>query len=212
MIRRIREDIQNVMANDPAARSSLEVFLTYSGLHAVWMHRVTHRLYQWRFYTFSRILSQLMRFLTGIEIHPGAEIGERLFIDHGHGIVIGETAQIGDDVAMYQGVTLGGTGKDTGKRHPTIGNNVLLSAGSKVLGPIVVGSHSKIAAGAVVLKDVPPHSTAVGVPAKVVKENGERIQDADWVRSLSELEQQIAVLTDELHDLRATENLVRTHC
>ncbi len=205
MISEIREDIANVLKHDPAARSAFEVFLTYSGLHAVWAHRVSNKLYLHRWYTVARILSQLVRIVTGIEIHPGAKIGRRFFIDHGHGVVIGETAEIGDDVVMYQGVTLGGTGKDVGKRHPTIGNHVLLSVGSKVLGPIVVGDYSKIAAGAVVLKNVPENSTVVGVPGKIVKENGKRLQSADWVGTFAELEKQVGILTDQLHDFHDTE-------
>ncbi|MDI3328256.1 MAG: serine O-acetyltransferase [Alicyclobacillaceae bacterium] len=179
MFRRLREDIACVMERDPAARSALEVILTYSGLHAIWFHRIAHWLYLRKRYTLARMLSQFARFLTGIEIHPGARIGRRLFIDHGSGVVIGETAEIGDNVTIYQGVTLGGTGKEKGKRHPTIGNNVLISAGAKVLGSITVGDNSKIGAGSVVLKDVPPNSTVVGIPGRVVVQDGRRVDDLD---------------------------------
>lgn len=155
--------------HDPAARSTLEVILTYPGVHALLYYRIAHRLYRWNLFLIARIISQIARFFTGIEIHPGAQIGQRLFIDHGMGIVIGETAVIGDNVKMYHGVTLGGTGKDQGKRHPTIKNNVLLSANCSVLGPIMVGTNAKIGAHAVVLKDVPADTTAVGIPTEIVE-------------------------------------------
>ena len=166
---RLRETIQTIKDHDPAARSTLEVVLTYPGLHAILIYDIAHFFYKRKWYTFSRVLSHLGRFLTGIEIHPGATIGHRLFIDHGMGIVIGETAEVGDDVMIYHGVTLGGTGKDTGKRHPTIGNNVLLSAHVQVLGPIKIGENAKIGASAVVVSDIPPDVTAVGIPAKIVR-------------------------------------------
>lgn len=166
---------------DPAARSRLEVFLLYPGVHAVLYHRMAHWLYRHRRFFLARCISQWSRFWTGIEIHPGATIGRRLVIDHGSGIVIGETAEIGDDCLLYQGVTLGGTGKDQGKRHPTIGNNVLVGSGAKVLGPFKVGDNARIAAGAVVLQEIPANCTAVGVPAHVVRVNGQPVSYADNV-------------------------------
>lgn len=177
MLRTIRKDIQAVFERDPAAKNILEVLLCYPGLHALMIHRVAHRLYRWRLYTLARLVSHISRFLTGIEIHPGAKIGEGVFIDHGAGVVIGETAEVGNNVTMYQGVTLGGTGKEKGKRHPTIGNNVVISAGAKILGSITVGDNSKIGAGSVVLKPVPPNCTVVGVPGRIVRRDGKRVQD-----------------------------------
>ena len=170
----IKTDIQSVKDRDPAAHSSLEIILTYSGLHAVIMYRAAHQLYIRKHGTLARIVSQLARFLTGIEIHPGAKIGKGLLIDHGSGVVIGETAEIGDNCLLYQGVTLGGTGKDHGKRHPTLGNNVMVGSGAKILGPFKVGDGAKIAANAVVLEEVPPNCTAVGVPARIVRSNGKK--------------------------------------
>ncbi len=164
----VREQIETVFKRDPAARSVLEILLCYPGFHAVLFHRVAHGLYRRGWFTLARAISQLARTLTGIEIHPGATIGRRFFIDHGMGVVIGETSEIGDDVLLYQGVTLGGTGKDSGKRHPTIGNDVVIGTGATVLGNIRIGDHVKIGAGSVVLHPVPDHSTAVGVPARVV--------------------------------------------
>jgi serine O-acetyltransferase len=163
----IRAEIKNIMERDPAARNIFEVLL-YPSLHAILLHRVAHYLYKANVPFFPRLISQLSRFFTGIEIHPGAKIGQNFFIDHGTGVVIGETAEIGDNVTLYQGVTLGGTGKERGKRHPTLGNNVLVGVGAAVLGAITIGDNARIGGGAVVLKDVPPNSTAVGVPAKVV--------------------------------------------
>lgn len=171
----LREDIQAIKDRDPAAKSSLEIFLLYPGLKAIRMYRRAHKHYLKGHSFRARYISQKAARKTGIEIHPGATIGRRLVIDHGTGIVIGETTEIGDDVLIYQGVTLGGTGKDVGKRHPTIGNGVMISAGSKVLGPITIGDNSRVAAGAVVLKDVPPDSTVVGVPAHVVRQNGKKV-------------------------------------
>lgn len=164
---------------DPAARSTLEIVLTYSGLHAIWFHRMNHWLFKHGLRLVPRLGSQWARFLTGIEIHPGAQIGDGFFIDHGMGVVIGETTEIGQNVTLYQGVTLGGTGKETGKRHPTIRDNVVVGVGAKVLGPIEIGTSSKIGAGAVVLNPVPPNSTAVGVPARVVVQEGERVDVID---------------------------------
>ena len=170
------ETLNAYQKRDPAARSKLEIFLLYAGVHATLYHRLAHWLYRHRLRFLARCVSQWSRFWTGIEIHPGATIGRRLVIDHGTGIVIGETAQLGDDVLLYQGVTLGGTGKDTGKRHPTLGNNVLVGAGAKVLGPITIHDNARIAAGAVVLQEVPEGATAVGVPAQIVRVNGERVR------------------------------------
>ena len=181
---RLGETLRAYQARDPAARSRLEIFLLYPGVHAMIFHRVSHWLWRHHLRFLARLNSQIARHCTGIEIHPGAVIGRRLVIDHGMGIVIGETAEIGDDVLLYHGVTLGGTGKDQGKRHPTIGNNVLLSTGSKVLGPFKVGDGARIAANAVVLKEVPEDATAVGVPARVVRIAGEKtnfVGDVDQV-------------------------------
>lgn len=172
MFRQFKEDIKTILERDPAAKGYLEVILCYPGLHAVICHRIAHSLYKRRAFVLSRLLSQVSRFFTGIEIHPGAVIGRRLFIDHGSGIVIGETTEVGDDVTLYQGVTLGGTGKDKGKRHPTIGHNVTVGSGAKILGPITIGHNAKIGAGAVVVRCIPPNSTAVGVPAHVVRRDG----------------------------------------
>lgn len=165
----IIEDIKAVFERDPAAKSLLEVLLCYPGLHAIINHRFAHFLYKHRLFLIARIISQVSRFFTGIEIHPGAVIGRRFFVDHGMGVVIGETTEIGDDVTMYQGATLGGTGKDKGKRHPTIGNNVTIGAGAKVLGPLTIGDNTKIGAGAVVLKNLSSNITAVGIPAQETK-------------------------------------------
>lgn len=172
MFERLRKDIQVIFDRDPAAKSVLEVLLCYPGLHVIWFHRVAHRLYKRGWVLLPRLISNLARFLTGIEIHPGATIGEGLFIDHGTGVVIGETAELGSNVTLYQGVTLGGTGKEKGKRHPTVGDNVVIATGAKVLGSFKVGSNSKIGAGSVVLSEVPPNSTVVGIPGKVVMKDG----------------------------------------
>lgn len=168
MFKNLRYDINTILKNDPAARSSLEVLLLYPSIHALIFYRISHFLYSKKLFFLARFISQIGRFLTGIEIHPGAKIGRGLFIDHGMGVVIGETTEIGDDVTLYHGVTLGGTGKHKGKRHPTVGNNVVVGTGAKVLGPITIGDNSKIGANAVVLKDVPSNATAVGMPARVV--------------------------------------------
>jgi serine O-acetyltransferase len=175
LLKMFKEDIEVVFDQDPAARSYLEVILTYAGLHAIWSHRMAHALFKKNFFFLARSISQISRFFTGIEIHPGATIGRRFFIDHGMGIVIGETCEIGDNVSVFQGVTLGGTGKEKGKRHPTIKDNVLIATGAKVLGSITVGENSKIGAGSVVLKEVPPNSTVVGIPGKVVIQDGIKI-------------------------------------
>jgi serine O-acetyltransferase len=175
MFDRLKRDIRVVFERDPAAKSVLEVIFCYPGLHVIWFHRLAHRLYKRGWILLPRLISNLARLITGIEIHPGATIGEGLFIDHGMGVVIGETAEIGDNVTLYQGVTLGGTGKEKGKRHPTIGNNVVIATGAKVLGSFKVGDNSKIGAGSVVLAAVPPNSTVVGIPGKVVMKDGYKV-------------------------------------
>jgi serine O-acetyltransferase len=175
MLERVRKDIEAIFGRDPAAKSVLEVVLCYPGLHAIWLYRISHWLYKRSFIVLPRLISQFARFITGIEIHPGATIGEGLFIDHGMGVVIGETAEVGDNVTLYQGVTLGGTGKEKGKRHPTVGNNVVIATGAKVLGSFKVGDNSKIGAGSVVLKEVPPDSTVVGIPGRVVIQGGKKV-------------------------------------
>ncbi|MGK9044081.1 serine O-acetyltransferase [Mammaliicoccus vitulinus] len=172
MFRRVKDDIQMVFDQDPAARSSFEIVMTYSGLHAIWSYLIANWFFKKKMYFIARSISQISRFFTGVEIHPGATIGKRLFIDHGMGIVIGETCRIGNNVTIYQGVTLGGTGKERGKRHPDIGDNVLIAAGAKVLGNIEVGSNVNIGANSVVLKDVPDYSTVVGIPGRIVKQDG----------------------------------------
>ena len=181
MFKRRSETLGAYQARDPAARSKLEIFLLYPGVHAIIFHRVSHWLFRHKLFFLARLNSQIARHLTGIEIHPGAQIGRRFVIDHGMGIVIGETTEIGDDCLIYHGVTLGGTGKDHGKRHPTLGNNVMVSAGAKVLGPFKVGDGARIAANAVVLSEIPPEATAVGVPARVVRIAGEKVDFASSV-------------------------------
>jgi serine O-acetyltransferase len=203
LIKFLKEEIAVVKAKDPAARSSFEILMTYSGLHAIIYYRISHYLYQHRMYTAARIISQRARHKTGIEIHPGAKIGKGFFIDHGMGVVIGETTEIGDNCLLYQGVTLGGTGKDKGKRHPTLGNNIMVGSGAKVLGPILIGDNAKIAANAVVLKDVPPNSTAVGVPAKVVKQNGVKVapsNDLDQIHIPDPVQQEFDKRESEITD------------
>jgi len=175
MFTRIKKDIDGVFQRDPAAKNVLEVLLCYPGLHAVWLHRIAHAFYTRGWVLLPRMISNFTRFMTGIEIHPGAKIGEGLFIDHGTGVVIGETAEIGDNVTIYQGVTLGGTGKEKGKRHPTVGNNVVIATGAKVLGSFKIGYNAKIGAGSVVLKDVPPNSTVVGIPGQVVSKQTKKV-------------------------------------
>lgn len=184
MLEIIKQEITSIKERDPAARSTFEIIITYSGLHAILAYRISHWFFQKKYFTIARIISQISRFFTGIEIHPGAKIGKGLFIDHGMGVVIGETAEIGDNCLIYQGVTLGGTGKDHGKRHPTLGNNVMVGAGAKVLGPFKVGDNAKIASNAVVLEEVPENATAVGVPARIVKRDGMKMktcQDLDQI-------------------------------
>lgn len=199
---KILEDLRSIKKRDPAARNVLEIFFLYSGFHALIYYRISHFFYKHKLFFIARMISQYGRFATGIEIHPGATIGRGLFIDHGSGVVIGETAEIGDECTLYQGVTLGGTGKDTGKRHPTLGNGVLVGAGAKVLGPFKVGDRAKIAAGSVVLSKIPPDCTAVGSPARVVRRNGERPADLDQVHIPDPVAQEICRLHAELEKLK----------
>ncbi len=190
---------------DPAARSRVEIFLLYPGVHALINHRIAHKFYKMKLKFLARLVSQWSRFWTGVEIHPGATIGKRLVIDHGSGIVIGETAELGDDVLIYQGVTLGGTGKEIGKRHPTIGNNVMIGSGAKVLGPFKVGDNSRIASNAVVLHEIPPESTAVGVPARVVKRAGRKVNfavEVDQVSVTDPISQELCILKREIEILK----------
>ncbi|MGB6675647.1 MAG: serine O-acetyltransferase [Terriglobales bacterium] len=198
----IREDVVTVLERDPAAKSRLEVFLCYSGLHAVWFYRINHWLWNHHFYLLARWLSQVARFLTGIEIHPGAEIGRRLFIDHGLGVVIGETAVVGNDVTLYQGVTLGGTGKEHGKRHPTIEDDVVIGGGAKVLGNITIGRNCRIGAGSVVLRSVPENSTVVGVPGHIIFRDGERVVITDPKQINDPLSEALAAVATEVNKLR----------
>ena len=194
----IATDIEAVRQRDPAARSDLEILLLYSGVHAILAYRVAHKLYLSKRYFAARAISQWARHKTGIEIHPGATIGKGLFIDHGMGVVIGETTEIGDNCTLYQGVTLGGTGKDVGKRHPTLGNNVLVGAGAKVLGPFTISDNSKIAANAVVLEEVPENSTAVGIPARVVRRHGRKVDDLDQVHIPDPVAQELSRIEKKL--------------
>ena len=204
MFQDMKETIEAYKQRDPAARSTLEILLLYPGLRATRAHRKAHWCYEHKLFFLARYISQRARHKTGIEIHPGAKIGKRLVIDHGMGIVIGETAEIGDDCLIYHGATLGGTGKDVGKRHPTIGNNVLISTGAKVLGPITVGNNSRVAANAVVLKDIPENSTAVGIPAKVVRVAGKKtdyVGEVDQVNVIDPVAAELSALRAELHKL-----------
>jgi len=226
MFQTLKEDIKAFIEKDPAARSAIEVLLCYPGFHALLLHRIAHFLYIHRVPLLPRILSNLNRTLTGIEIHPGAKIGQRLVIDHGMGMVIGETTEIGDDVLLYQGVTLGGTGKEKGKRHPTLGNNVVVGAHAIVLGPITIGDNVKIGAGSVVVKSVPPNTTVVGVPGRVVALEGRRISPLDilehgelpdpeaeaikcLLRRVAELERKIEMLTRSERERHPTKKFVK---
>ena len=217
MLDRLRADIRAVQERDPAARGTLEVLLLYSGLHAIMLHRPAYWLYNHKHFFLARWISQYAKFRTGVEIHPGAKIGTGVFIDHGCGIVIGETAEVGDGCTLYQGVTLGGTGKDTGKRHPTLGKNVTVGSGAKVLGPFTIGDNSKIAAGAVVLKEIPPNATAVGVPAQVVKLDGVRVTpDLDQIHmpdpvgmEFTALQKQLEALTERVGRLEEENRRLR---
>jgi len=212
MFRTIKEQVQTIFREDPAARSVLEILLCYPGFHAIVLHRLAHKLYRLGVPLLPRLISQFGRAVTGIEIHPGAKIGRRFFIDHGMGVVIGETTEIGDDVLLYQGVTLGGTGKEKGKRHPTIGNHVVIGAGAKVLGNIRIGDHVKIGAGSVVIHPVPDHSTVVGIPGRVVRIAGVSVNDElehgrlpdpegqaieELTRRLEQLEAQVRALAEQ---------------
>lgn len=209
MFKRLKTEIETIFEKDPAARSTLEVLLTYSGLHAILMHRLAHFLYNHKRYLIARLISHCGRFLTGIEIHPGAKIGERFFIDHGMQVVIGETTEIGDDVLLYQGVTLGGVGREKGKRHPTLGNNVVVGAGAKVLGPIIIGDNVRIGAGSVVVKSVPSNTTVVGVPARIVIEEGKKVTPLGVLEhgELPDPEAEIVkILVDRIHRLEERVN------
>src|SRR5215475_3763031 len=198
----VREDVISVMEHDPAAKSRLEVVLCYSGLHAVWFYRITHWFWNHGFFLIGRWLSQVARLLTGIEIHPGAKVGRRLFIDHGMGVVIGETSIVGDDVTLYQGVTLGGTGKEHGKRHPTLEDNVVVGGGAKILGNIVIGKNCRIGAGSVVLRNVPENSTVVGVPGHIVFREGKRVVITDPRQINDPLSEALASVAAEVNKLR----------
>ena len=214
MFNRLRYDIRAIRERDPAARSGVEVFLLYSGLHAVIWYRIAHWFFKHHLFFIARLLSQTAKWLTGIEIHPGATIGKGLLIDHGSGVVIGETAEIGDNCTIYQGVTLGGTGKDKGKRHPTLGDNVMVGSGAKILGTFKVGSNSKIAANAVVLEEIPENCTAVGVPARIVRRDGQKLcNDMDQVhipdpvsQELCKLRQRIEHLENRLQEQQEEQN------
>ena len=197
----VKEEVVTFRERDPAAKSNAEVLLLYSGLHAILAYRVSHKLYLTEHYFSARAVSQMAKFFTGIEIHPGATIGKRFFIDHGAAVVIGETTEIGDDCTIYQGVTLGGTGKDVGKRHPTRGNNVMVGAGAKVLGPMRIGDNTKIAAGAVVLTEIPDNSTAVGIPAKVVRREGVKVDDLDQVHIPDPVANELKRLGEKITEL-----------
>ncbi|MEK3977144.1 MULTISPECIES: serine O-acetyltransferase [unclassified Psychrobacillus] len=219
MFERMKEDIEVVFEQDPAATSKLEVVLTYAGLHAIWSHRIAHAFYKKKWYFLARLISQISRFFTGVEIHPGAVIGRRFFIDHGSGVVIGETCEIGDDCTIYQGVTLGGTGKEKGKRHPTLKNNVLVATGAKVLGSITIGNNSKVGAGSVVLKDVPENSTVVGIPGVVVIQDGKKVkrnldhQDLPdpFTDRCKEMEGKIVLLQQEIDRLTEEKERANRH-
>lgn len=210
MWRKLKEDIRVIAENDPAARNKLEIILVYPGFHAILFYRLAHIIWNYRLRLLARLISNFSRFLTGIEIHPAAKVGKGLFIDHGTGVVIGETCEIGEYVTLYQGVTLGGTGKEKGKRHPTIGNHVLIATGAKVLGSMKIGDHSKIGAGSVVLREVPPHSTVVGIPGRIVIQNGKKLSNnydqvhlpdpiADSIRSM---QKQIDELKNQIEELK----------
>jgi serine O-acetyltransferase len=209
MFRTIREQIDTIFHEDPAAKSVVEIFLCYPGFHAILLHRFAHKLYGWGVPIVPRFISQISRFFTGIEIHPGARIGRRFFIDHGMGVVIGETTEIGDDVLLYQGVTLGGTGKERGKRHPTLGNSVVVGTGAKVLGNITVGNSVKIGAGSVVVRSVPDYSTVVGVPGRIVRSRSEPIEVLEHgklpdpeMQAMDELRARVEQLEAQVRSLR----------
>lgn len=201
MFKTLREDIQTVFTKDPAARNTLEVIFCYPGLHALWFHRLTHFLWRHGFKFLARFVSSISRFLTGIEIHPGARIGRRFFIDHGAGVVIGETAEIGDDVLMYQGVVLGGTSLNKKKRHPTIGNNVVMGTGSVALGAITIGSRARIGSGSVVIKSVPPGSTVVGIPGRIVGDRHKPLADLEHGKLPDPVAEAVRLILREQDDL-----------
>ncbi len=203
LFRSIRDDIRSVFDRDPAAKNSFEVLLCYSGLHAVWFYRINHWLWTHGLRTLARFLSQVARLFTGIEIHPGASIGRRLFIDHGMGVVIGETSNVGDDVTLYQGVTLGGTGKEQGKRHPTLGSGVVVGAGAKILGNITIGENCRVGAGSVVLRDVPDNSTIVGVPGHIIFRSGRRVVITDPKQINDPLSEALIALARQVDELRS---------
>lgn len=226
MFNSLRNDIRVIKDRDPAAKNTAEVLLCYSGLHAIWAHRVSHFFYKHQWFVTARLISTISRFFTGIEIHPGAQIGEGLFIDHGMGIVIGETTIIGNNVSLYQGVTLGGTGKEKGKRHPTIGDYVVVACGAKVLGSFTVGEGAKIGAGSVVLKEVPPYSTVVGIPGRVVVQKGKRLkahhneEDVDLNHNrlpdpiedqIIALQRQVALLQHQMDEMDVSRNMHLQH-
>lgn len=207
-VKAVKADVRAVRERDPAAKSDAEVLLLYPSIHALMAYRVAHSLHEKKHYLAARAISQTARFFTGIEIHPGAKIGKGLVIDHGMGVVIGETTEIGDNCTLYQGVTLGGTGKDVGKRHPTLGDNVMVGAGAKVLGPFTIGDNTKIAAGAVVLDEMPDNCTAVGIPAKIVRREGIKVNDMDQIhvpdpvaQEIKRLENRLAELEKQLEDI-----------
>ncbi len=215
MFKNLREDIKAILDRDPAARNTLEVLINYPGLHAVISHRIAHWFYNKKLFFIARLISQINRFFTGIEVHPGAKVGKRLFIDHGMGVVIGETTEIGDDVTIYQGATLGGTGKEIGKRHPTIGNNVVISSGAKILGPFTVGDNSKIGAGSVVLNEVPPNCTVVGIPGVVVVKDNRKVAslkkdvDLDQVHLPDPIGQELDCLRRRVKELEKTMRTIK---
>jgi len=209
---RIKEDIKTIFENDPAAKSMIEVILCYPGLHALILHRIAHKLYTKKLNLIPRIISAISRFWTGIEIHPGAKIGRRFFIDHGMGVVIGETAIIGDDVLVYQGVTLGGTGKETGKRHPTVKDNVVIGSGAKILGNITLGNNVRVGASSVVITDVPDDCTVVGIPGKIVLHKGEKLNNLRHNEIPDPVRDALNTLSDEIDNIKKivtknTENL-----
>ena len=224
MFAQIKEDLNAIMLRDPAAKSRLEAALCYPGLHAIWLHRIAHSLYTKGWVVLPRMINTFSRFLTGIDIHPGAKLGPGLFIDHGMGLVIGETAELGSNVTLYQGVTLGGTGKETGKRHPTIGDNVVVSSGAKILGSFTVGANSKIGSGSVVLHEVPPNSVVVGIPGRVVALDGVRVKDNDPESAIdldhdilpdpvADYEEKLAKHMEEINKrLKELESSIYTNC
>lgn len=213
LFKTLSNDLKSILERDPAARNGFEVFLLYSGFHAVIWYRAAHFLYTHKMKFLGRMISQLGRWFTGVEIHPAAKIGRGLLIDHGSGVVIGETAEVGDYCTIYQGVTLGGTGKEHGKRHPTVGNNVMIGSGAKVLGPFTVGDNSKIAAGAVVLSEVPPNSTAVGIPARIIHKDCEKEKyDLDQVKIPDPVTQQLCTLSVQVRKLEKEIERLKEEC